>query len=231
MPPCKNDSSSYYKGDEPSPKGLGYSAHAEQIGKIMKGNDGQKYIVASRQNGAHFWKIHKSRDIAKVSKKKLTKTPKKDRPEKKKFSVMDLYPIKKVHTFRNSWAEDLSKDGNEALKYLWKKSGLQKELKSIGVNMYIVPNCLDAEKGFHWSDYPFDAVRDTNSEFMDSPYLIGDILLSSDGKHIVIKDIGFSHGGITHTIKKQLIELMSSRLGARFKWDGSQKRKITINIS
>lgn len=32
MPICKNDNKRYYKGIEPSPKGLGYSAHAMKIG-------------------------------------------------------------------------------------------------------------------------------------------------------------------------------------------------------
>ena len=32
MPKCKNDPKKSYKGDEPSPKGLGYCAHAEKVG-------------------------------------------------------------------------------------------------------------------------------------------------------------------------------------------------------
>lgn len=31
MPKCKNDNKRTYKGTEPSPKGLGYCAHAEKI--------------------------------------------------------------------------------------------------------------------------------------------------------------------------------------------------------
>ena len=36
MPKCKNDPTKSYKGDEPSPKGLGYCAHAEKVGIIKK---------------------------------------------------------------------------------------------------------------------------------------------------------------------------------------------------
>lgn len=32
MPNCKNDSKKSYKGTEPSPKGLGYCAHASKVG-------------------------------------------------------------------------------------------------------------------------------------------------------------------------------------------------------
>lgn len=36
---CKNNPKKMYKGTEPSPKGLGYCAHSEKIGKIRKGKD------------------------------------------------------------------------------------------------------------------------------------------------------------------------------------------------
>lgn len=45
MPKCINDSTKSYKGDEPSPKGLGYSASSEEVGKILKGLDGSYWTV------------------------------------------------------------------------------------------------------------------------------------------------------------------------------------------
>ena len=45
MPSCKNDPKKSYKGDEPSPKGLGYCAHAEKIGVMKRGKDGKVWIV------------------------------------------------------------------------------------------------------------------------------------------------------------------------------------------
>lgn len=45
MPTCKNDCKRYYRGDEPSPKGLGYCAHAEKINKRRKGRDGKFWVV------------------------------------------------------------------------------------------------------------------------------------------------------------------------------------------
>ena len=38
MPKCKNDPSKSYKGTEPSPKGLGWCAHSESVGKTINGN-------------------------------------------------------------------------------------------------------------------------------------------------------------------------------------------------
>jgi len=40
MPLCIKDPKKSYKGNEPSPKGLGYCAHSEEIGTIKKGLDG-----------------------------------------------------------------------------------------------------------------------------------------------------------------------------------------------
>lgn len=47
MPACKNDSKRYYKGTEPSPKGNGWCAHAEKVGKRRKGRDGKMWQVKS----------------------------------------------------------------------------------------------------------------------------------------------------------------------------------------
>jgi hypothetical protein len=55
MPKCLNDSKKTYKGDEPSPKGIGYSATIEEVGKIMKGKDNNLWIVKLISNGQKRW--------------------------------------------------------------------------------------------------------------------------------------------------------------------------------
>ena len=55
MPKCINDKTKSYKGDEPSPKGLGFCASAEESGKIMTGKDNKKYIVKEISNGQKRW--------------------------------------------------------------------------------------------------------------------------------------------------------------------------------
>ena len=52
---CFNDATSTYKGSEPSPKGRGYCAHAEQVGKRMKGRDGRTWIVKQYAKGLKRW--------------------------------------------------------------------------------------------------------------------------------------------------------------------------------
>ena len=51
MPKCLNDITKTYKGDEPCPKGFGYCAHAEQVGIIRIGQDGNASIVTQNDKG------------------------------------------------------------------------------------------------------------------------------------------------------------------------------------
>ncbi len=52
---CKKDSKSTYKGDEPSPKGLGYCAHSEKLGTKMKGKDGNMWIIKETSSKIKRW--------------------------------------------------------------------------------------------------------------------------------------------------------------------------------
>lgn len=54
---CKNDLSRTYKGTEPSPKGRGYCAHMEPVGKVRKGLDGNKWIVKQISASKRWFKI------------------------------------------------------------------------------------------------------------------------------------------------------------------------------
>jgi len=55
MPTCKNNPTRSYKGTEPSPKGLGYCASGESIGKKRKGKDGKMWIIKEVSNGSGRW--------------------------------------------------------------------------------------------------------------------------------------------------------------------------------
>jgi len=55
MPKCINDPKKSYKGIEPSPKGVGFCAHACIEGTIMKGKDGNEWIVKKIKNGSKKW--------------------------------------------------------------------------------------------------------------------------------------------------------------------------------
>ena len=54
MPVCKNDPNRKYIGNEPSPTGLGYCAHAEEVNAKMKGLDNKMWIV-KEYKGVKKW--------------------------------------------------------------------------------------------------------------------------------------------------------------------------------
>lgn len=55
MPKCTNDPVRYYTGKEPSPKGFGWCAHAETLGKARRGRDGHKWVVKKVTGGSKRW--------------------------------------------------------------------------------------------------------------------------------------------------------------------------------
>ena len=85
MPKCKNSNTGTYKGTEPSPKGLGYCARGEKLGKKKKGRDGNMWEVKETKKGTPRWvkitKTEKSNKNISVSPKK--KSVKKNSVKKK----------------------------------------------------------------------------------------------------------------------------------------------------
>lgn len=83
MPSCLK-SIGTYKGTEPSPKGRGYCAKGEDIGKKMKGLDKNMWIVSKTKNGQKRW-IKYTKKIKSKKKSKVIKTPKKNLSRKSNF--------------------------------------------------------------------------------------------------------------------------------------------------
>ena len=71
MPKCKNDPKKSYKGNEPSPKGLGYCAHAEKVGVTKKGKDGNKWKIEATSKGVKRWVKQNNKKIPNNSDKNL----------------------------------------------------------------------------------------------------------------------------------------------------------------
>ena len=64
MPKCKNDPQKTYKGSEPSPKGLGWCAHAETEGQVRRGLDQNEWVVRKTKNGTPRW-VKKTKKLGK----------------------------------------------------------------------------------------------------------------------------------------------------------------------
>ena len=81
MPLCKNDPKKSYKGNEPSPKGLGYCAHAEKLGVSKKGKDGNIWKIEATSKGVKRWKkqITKNNNNSKIDCSKFVTYEKKEK--------------------------------------------------------------------------------------------------------------------------------------------------------
>ena len=97
MPKCKNDPKRTYKGTEPSPKGLGYCAHSEKVGKKRKGKDGNQWIVKQVKTSKRWMKIKSTKDTTKkTSKKETKKTTKKTTKKKNDDNIKNNKKTKKL---------------------------------------------------------------------------------------------------------------------------------------
>jgi len=71
MPKCVNDPGKRYSGNENTPRGKGYSASAEKVGKRMKGLDGSMYVVEKKGSSKKWVKIKTKKSmLSPMSKRK-----------------------------------------------------------------------------------------------------------------------------------------------------------------
>jgi len=66
MPKCLNDSDRIYKGNEPSPKGLGYCEYVESVGTKKRGKDGNMWVIIFKKNGVKKWNKSKNNDYIQI---------------------------------------------------------------------------------------------------------------------------------------------------------------------
>ena len=74
MPKCIKDETKSYKGDEPSPKGLGYCAHSEDIGTIKTGRDGNEWIISKTSKNVKRWIKYDKKDSKTMDSSKILLT-------------------------------------------------------------------------------------------------------------------------------------------------------------
>ena len=100
MPQCKNDPKRKYKGSEPSPKGLGWCAHGEKLGKVRKGKDGNKWVVKKTSRGSLRWVKH---DNTKIS---GTESNTEYRIIVRYAALKSTFPNYKMNNFPKTWSYD-----------------------------------------------------------------------------------------------------------------------------
>ena len=160
MPKCKNDSTKSYKGNEPSPKGLGFCAHAMELGNKKRGLDGNMWMVHETNKGTKRWikiiKQTKKYSGSKTSKliKKSIKKPNKKSSSKNKRKQIDLeaaYGMKVIKKFDwKTWTSNLSKNDKNIINKIL--TDIKNDLEIKGMTFIIVP-LPRSDSGYFFIDY------------------------------------------------------------------------------
>ena len=145
MPQCKNDPKKTYKGTEPSPKGLGYCAHSEKLGKERKGLDGNTWIVSQTKSGVKRWT-----KLKKENKKIIVK-----KESKSDYPMMIVYLYIEKDEDNNFFTSNqyIPKNSKE-LKKLYKTANFKYMDEDIGefdvkYTLYGVKNIMNIKKIFN----------------------------------------------------------------------------------
>lgn len=115
MPECKNDPTRSYKGNEPSPKGLGICAHVEKLNTKKKGRDGNMWIVTETKNGVKRW-------IKYIIEKK-------DRPSPARSATLYKHGKKEKGNDGNTYIVVLDKNGTKKWKLYKKENSIKSDSK------------------------------------------------------------------------------------------------------
>lgn len=160
MPPCKNDSEKYYTGKEPSPRGLGYVASSESVGKQMQGKDGRKWQVHADKNGKKSWKLK--------SKKKTTQRSLKSVISLALEKFYDI-PIIKPSKIKNLIAT------HPVLLTMY--NDVRPVIENESIPVYIVPLPLSSND-IYWSDFSNSYLKQYYDEnYQDSSFILITIYL------------------------------------------------------
>ena len=156
MPQCKNSNTGTYKGTEPSPKGLGYCARGEKLGKKKKGLDGNMWEVKETKNGTARWvKITQNQKLVKNKSVKNKSVKNKSKKKVKKINTKKIIVHKNNKIFKQ---DNELKISNNNLIYLI--FGLDKKNKT-GGRLYFGLKNLKGDKKEIIKDLKLDKKKQT----------------------------------------------------------------------
>ena len=233
MPVCKNDPTRNYKGNEPSPKGLGICAHAEKLNIKKKGKDGNMWIVVKTKNNIKRWvkdtskkdsvKRKKSDNkIKKVSKKKsLTKRVSKK--GLKKYDPFDFYNIKVISPIELD--KYISK--NEILKKINNK--IKSEIEKQNINFYLVPLPMTSN-GLYLVDFVNDyIIKYFNENYYQENGITLIIFMNNNLTLNLDKPITIQYN-LDISLQQKVFDIFSKHLPYNYEWDGNSRKSMFINF-
>ena len=136
---CKNDSTRNYKGNEPSPKGLGICAYAEKLNTKKKGKDCNMWIVTETKSGVKRWikyiKDKKDRPYPVKSATLFSQGRKKERNDSNKYIVvMDKNGVKRMKKLSDKKKKKATKKSSK------KRSQIKKGSKKLNLEYNLNTN-------------------------------------------------------------------------------------------
>lgn len=235
MPKCKNDETRNYKGTEPSPKGLGYCAHAEPIGKVCKGRDKEQWKVSKTKNGVKRWVKFTNEPTKKTPKISLKSHPVKSTLFKELSNVYDLSykPRKKITRSlvksmtphftesQKTILDDLLFDFVPTLNQCATEMMVQPIIKAYIVELPISKN------GLYMIDYVWSYVEEVYGvNPLNDKYLIIPLKTNAD-KTLRKGPIQIQHNGLTRSVVKKY-EHAFKLIQPHMQWNG--KKNSTVDI-
>ena len=233
MPECKNDKKRKYKGTEPSPKGLGYCAHAEKLGRKKKGKDKNMWIVIETKNGVKRW-VKFNPD-----KKYIFKKVKED-IEASNNKWKEIKPLKiikkksKKHLTLEMFYNLIVIPPKNVNKYISKNSIIKKiidkiipEIKSNKINCFIIPLPL-SNSGKYWTDYAHSYLTEFYGEnyykdkhIMMTIYLENNLAINFNREILISYDLDIKQQQIVY-------DIFSKYLPYNYIWNGSHLQAMII---
>ena len=109
---CKNSAKMSYTGKEVSPLGLGFCADAEKVGTLMKGRDGNSWVVGLKK-GEKFWArskepvVEEPKEDTEEDEKEDDEKPKPKAPKAKAPKKNPIDKVLETHKITGKAAEDI----------------------------------------------------------------------------------------------------------------------------
>jgi hypothetical protein len=240
MPKCKNDPSINYSGKEKNPKGLGWCAHPEQIGKKRKGADGSMYIVAKRKNGERYW--------IQVKKLKSLLNPN-DKPIHKKLACRKVKKGLKglkglddnVKLTKASISRSVFEECKTTSDELWRsfsrkltrlrilRGTVMQELKDAGIKLVLVRNPQD-KNGNYDTNYPWKIANLQFPKIRNYHTILVPLQVDSTGLIPTSSDLFCQFENIDGDYRDAVIKIFTSAFDERFQWNGKETSAMILKL-
>lgn len=246
MPLCRNAPTVRYTGKEPSPKGLGWSARAEEIGTRKRGKDGRMWAVTARGGArkSRYWKVDApksssaatpkrpaaaapKRSAAAVPKRSAAAAPKRSAATvpKRPTAASSLYPVAIPKPRWNTWLAAMKPRARQRLSKLIRV--VIPQLTAAGIMAYIVPLPYDAARGVYFIDQAWDWIRDQGWTW-GTPMILA-VLRYRDGRIVPEPTMYIQHD--LGRSKTAATKIMSDAFGVAFEWSGSTAKAMKLKLT